>query len=343
MRTRPATRLLAVLPFENLGDSADAYFADGVANDLRTKLSQVAGLAVIARGSSNEYRQTRKPRSRSPASWASIICSLPPSSGKRCAGGTSRVRVTPELVDVRPGHAPRTRWGQQFDAAMTGVFQVQADIAGKVVQALNVALGDSTKRRAGGEADTEPARVRCVPPGRSRLAGDDCVRPAESPSGDSRVRTGGGARLRLRQGLGTARPSQSLPLRPKHADTAGGRGRPPGGRAGALHWPPIDPKAITLLALYYSVLAENPRASESGQHALALAPGTPSCLVPWVWMRSVSGGGTRRASTSSRLPGSIPARRGPPDGSGTVLLLDSPLPGGQAGLSTARSSSRLQT
>ena len=52
--------VLAVLPFENLGDSADAYFADGVANDLRTKLSQVAGLAVIARGSSNEYRQTTK-------------------------------------------------------------------------------------------------------------------------------------------------------------------------------------------------------------------------------------------------------------------------------------------
>ena len=51
---------LAVLPFENLGDSADAYFADGVANDLRTKLSQVRGLAVIARGSSNEYKRTTK-------------------------------------------------------------------------------------------------------------------------------------------------------------------------------------------------------------------------------------------------------------------------------------------
>ena len=61
-------------------------------------------------------------------------------------GGASRVRVTPELVDVRRGHTAQARWGQQFDAALTEVFQVQADIASQVAQALNVALGDSTKR-----------------------------------------------------------------------------------------------------------------------------------------------------------------------------------------------------
>ena len=43
---------LAVLPFENPGDSADAYFADGITNEVRGKLSQVSGLAVIARASS---------------------------------------------------------------------------------------------------------------------------------------------------------------------------------------------------------------------------------------------------------------------------------------------------
>ena len=53
-------RLLAVLPFENLGDSADAYFADGLANDLRSKLSQIPGIAVIARGSSNQYKGSSK-------------------------------------------------------------------------------------------------------------------------------------------------------------------------------------------------------------------------------------------------------------------------------------------
>ena len=60
--------------------------------------------------------------------------------------GTSRVRVSPELVDVTPGHAPRTKWQQPFDAAITDVFQVQADIAGQVASALNVALGAGQKQ-----------------------------------------------------------------------------------------------------------------------------------------------------------------------------------------------------
>ncbi len=53
-------KVLAVLPFENLGGSADAYFADGVTEEVRGKLSRVAGLEVIARSSSNQYRHTTK-------------------------------------------------------------------------------------------------------------------------------------------------------------------------------------------------------------------------------------------------------------------------------------------
>ena len=54
------SKVLAVLPFENLGDSADVYFSDGVSDEIRTKLAQVAGIQVIARGSSTEYRKTDK-------------------------------------------------------------------------------------------------------------------------------------------------------------------------------------------------------------------------------------------------------------------------------------------
>ncbi len=60
-RPSPAPKLLAVLPFENLGDSADAYFSDGIANELRSKLSELDGVQVIARGSSNQYRGSAKP------------------------------------------------------------------------------------------------------------------------------------------------------------------------------------------------------------------------------------------------------------------------------------------
>ncbi len=145
-----AGRVVAVLPFENLGDSADAYFADGVADEVRTKLTPVPGLVVIARGSSIQYRGTTK----RPADIARELGADYLLTGtvrwEKSAGSASRVRVSPELVEVNPGQSERTRWGERFDASMTNVFEVQADIATKVADALGVALADSV--RAGLEA-----------------------------------------------------------------------------------------------------------------------------------------------------------------------------------------------
>src|SRR5690606_23543778 len=52
---------IAVLPFQNLGDGADAYFADGVTDAVRAKLAEIESIVVIARGSSEEYRDGMKP------------------------------------------------------------------------------------------------------------------------------------------------------------------------------------------------------------------------------------------------------------------------------------------
>jgi eukaryotic-like serine/threonine-protein kinase len=138
-------RIVAVLPFDNLGDSSDAYFADGVSDEVRTKLGQVAGLEVIARGSSLEYRHSGK-RPSEVAHELGADYLLTGTVRWEKSGGASRVRVTPELVDARPGQPARSRWGQQFDASLTDVFQVQADIATKVADALGVALADSARR-----------------------------------------------------------------------------------------------------------------------------------------------------------------------------------------------------
>jgi serine/threonine-protein kinase len=139
------TPVVAVLPFENLGDSADGYFAEGVADEIRTKLAQVAGLEMIARGSSIEYRRTTiRPAAIARELGADYLLSGTVRWEKSVRG--HRVRVTPELVDTRSGRAARTRWVQQFDASLTDVFQVQADIASKVADALGVALADSTRR-----------------------------------------------------------------------------------------------------------------------------------------------------------------------------------------------------
>jgi serine/threonine-protein kinase len=144
---RPDTgvRVVAVLPFDNLGDSADSYFADGVADEIRTKLAQIAGLEVIARGSSLEYRRSgRRPADVARELGADYL--LTGTVRWEKAAGASRVRVTPELVDARRGDVARTRWAQQFDASLTDVFQVQGDIAAKVADALGVALADSARR-----------------------------------------------------------------------------------------------------------------------------------------------------------------------------------------------------
>ncbi|HEU5041709.1 MAG TPA: protein kinase, partial [Gemmatimonadales bacterium] len=146
------SRVLAVLPFENLGDSADAYFADGVTDEVRTKLARVAGLEVIARGSSNEYRGTGKRAQEIAAELGAGYLLTGTVRWTKTADGASRVRVAPELVEVLPGQSPRTRWGEQFDAGLTDVFEVQAEIAGKVVSALDVALADSVRT----ELDARP-------------------------------------------------------------------------------------------------------------------------------------------------------------------------------------------
>jgi serine/threonine-protein kinase len=139
------TRVVAVLPFDNLGDSSDAYFADGVSDEVRSRLGKVAGLEVIARGSSIEYRRTTK-RPTEIAHELGADYLLTGTVRWEKSGGSSRVRVIPELVDARPGQSARSRWGEQFDASMTDVFQVQGDIAAKVADALGVALADSTQR-----------------------------------------------------------------------------------------------------------------------------------------------------------------------------------------------------
>ena len=137
---------VAVLPFENLGDSSDAYFADGMTDEVRGKLSQLPGIAVIARASSNEYRHSPKPPQEIARELGADYLLTATIRWEKRPDGTSRVRVSPELVNVAPGAAPTTTWQQAFDASITDVFSVQADIASKVASAMDVALGTTQKQ-----------------------------------------------------------------------------------------------------------------------------------------------------------------------------------------------------
>jgi serine/threonine-protein kinase len=140
-------RLLAVLPFDNLGDSADEYFADGITDEVRGKLASLPGLKVIASTSASQYRHSGKSPQQIAKELGVPYLLLGKIRWEKHADGSSRVRVSPELVQVSEGSAPTTRWQRAFEASMTDVFQVQADIAARVAEALNLALADSTQQQ----------------------------------------------------------------------------------------------------------------------------------------------------------------------------------------------------
>ena len=131
---------LAVLPFENVGAPEDDYFADGIADEVRGKLTSLPGVEVIARASSTPYRKTTK-TPKQIADELGVKYLLTATVRWQKGSNSSRVHVTPELVEVKDSGAPASRWQQPFDAGLTDVFQVQADVASRVAAALGVALG----------------------------------------------------------------------------------------------------------------------------------------------------------------------------------------------------------
>jgi len=140
-------KLLAVLPFENLGSSDDEYFADGMTDEIRGKLTALTGIQVIARGSSSPFKKTTKPPQQVARELGAQYLLTGTVRWEKHPDGTSSVHVIPELVQVRSGATPTTKWQQSFDAQLTNVFQVQSDIAGRVARALDVALDDSSQQR----------------------------------------------------------------------------------------------------------------------------------------------------------------------------------------------------
>ena len=134
---------LAVLPFENVGDTSDAYFADGVTDAVRGKLTGLPGIEVIGSASSAQYRKTTKSPQQIGQELGVRYLLIGRVHWARAAGGTSRVQVSPELIDVSTA---ADKWQQPFDAPLTDVFQVQGDIASKVARSLEVALTPATQQ-----------------------------------------------------------------------------------------------------------------------------------------------------------------------------------------------------
>jgi serine/threonine protein kinase/tetratricopeptide (TPR) repeat protein len=138
------SRRIAVLPFENLGAAEDAYFADGITDDVRARITSVSGLAVIARTSSNEYKNTRKSPEEIGRELDVEYLLTGTVRFATDADGNRRVQVSPELVAAS---SAESKWAQSFDATLTDVFQVETEIGTRVAQALDVALSVGSRER----------------------------------------------------------------------------------------------------------------------------------------------------------------------------------------------------
>jgi TolB-like protein/tetratricopeptide (TPR) repeat protein len=135
-------RRVAVLPFDNLAAADKVYFAEGITDEIRGKLATVPGLQVTARSSSAQYSgSTKRPAEIGRELGVAYLLSGTVRWDQE--SGRGRVRVSPELIDAATG---ATRWQQSFDAPMTDVFRVQADVAERVARELGVALAAGARR-----------------------------------------------------------------------------------------------------------------------------------------------------------------------------------------------------
>jgi len=134
---RPTTGI-AVLPFENLSQNKeDEYFADGVQDDILTKLAKISQLKVISRSSVLSYRGARNIREIGRALNVSHVLE----GSVRKEGG--KVHLNTKLIDARTdSHV----WAEEYDRYLHEVFVVQSDIAQKVAQQLHARISSAEKQ-----------------------------------------------------------------------------------------------------------------------------------------------------------------------------------------------------
>lgn len=134
---RPLTTGIAVLPFENLSDEKEhTAFADGVQDDILTKLAKIGDLKVISRNSVMEYRGKRNVRQIGDALRVSHVLE---GSARRSG---DRIHLNAQLIDTRTDtHV----WAEEYDRDLNDLFAVQAEIAKKVAERLHAKLSASEK------------------------------------------------------------------------------------------------------------------------------------------------------------------------------------------------------
>jgi len=136
----PGKEMIVVMPFENLGSQDDKYFADGVTDEITSKLASIGNIGVISTSSAEKLAKSNKSTQEigkelrvnyilsGTIRWAK--------SGKN----QSRVRITPQLIRVSDN---TITWSDSYDRVLNDIFAVQNEIAQKVVNQLGGTLANN--------------------------------------------------------------------------------------------------------------------------------------------------------------------------------------------------------
>src|SRR5213076_2605367 len=138
---RKVDKSIAVLPFQNLSDEKEnAYFADGMQDDILTNLSKIGDLKVISRMSVMSYRGEGVRNARE-IGKALGVATLLEGSVRRIG---NRVRVNVQLIDASND---KHIWAEDYDRDLTDVFAIQTDLAQKIASALQAKLSPNEKEQ----------------------------------------------------------------------------------------------------------------------------------------------------------------------------------------------------
>jgi TolB-like protein/Flp pilus assembly protein TadD len=142
VRPTDARPSIAVLPFENRSTlQGDAFFVDGIHDDILTQLAKMSAMKVISRTSVERFRDTELPLAQV-ARQLGVTKIL--EGGVQRAG--DRVRITVQLIDANTdGHL----WAESYDRELTAanIFAIQSEVAEAIAAALNAALSPAEKSR----------------------------------------------------------------------------------------------------------------------------------------------------------------------------------------------------
>jgi TolB-like protein/Flp pilus assembly protein TadD/class 3 adenylate cyclase len=133
------SKSIAVLPFENLSQDPDnAYFADGIQEEILTRLSKIADLKVISRTSTQRYKS--KPDNLPEIAKQLGVANILEGTVQKAA---DQVRVNVQLISARnDSHL----WADKFDRKLTDIFAVETEIASKIADTLQAQLTGSAKQ-----------------------------------------------------------------------------------------------------------------------------------------------------------------------------------------------------